>query len=69
MGEETQVPLQHWGDLKAGDIKKVCDRSLAVESPPNGLILSVLGREILVDMDEACLKRNSQSSEKKICRQ
>ncbi len=65
MGEETQVPPQHWGDLKAGDIKKVCDRSLAVESPPNGLILSVLGREILVDMDEACLKsRRAETWEK-----
>ena len=65
MGEETQVPPQHWGDLKEGDFKKVCDRSLAVESPPNGLILSVLGRDILVDMDESCLKsRKAETWEK-----
>ncbi len=66
MGEETQVPPQHWGDLKAGDIKKVCDRSLAVESPPNGLILSVLGREILVDMDGSCLKSPKAGSWEKV---
>ncbi len=66
MGEETQVPPQHWGDLKAGDIKKVCDRSLAVKGSRNALSLTVLGREILVDMDESCLKNRKAGSWEKV---
>ena len=66
MAEEMLVPPQHWGDLKALDLNKVCDRSLAVESPPNALILSLLGREILVDRDEACLKSRKAGSWEKI---
>ena len=65
MSEEILVPPQHWADLKAEDMKKLCDRSLAVASPANGLILSMLEREILVDREEACIKiRNSGSWEK-----
>jgi hypothetical protein len=66
MGEEILVPPQHWADLKAEDMNKLCDRSLAVESPPNGLILSLLGREILVDRDEACLKSGKAGSWEKV---
>ncbi len=66
MSEEIQVPPQHWADLKAEDMKRLCDRSLAGESPPNGLILSVLGREILVDRDEACLKSRKAGSWEKV---
>ena len=66
MAEEMLVPPQHWADLKALDLNKVCDRSLAVESPPNALILSLLGREILVDRDEACLKSRKAGSWEKI---
>jgi len=66
MSEETQVPPQHWGDLKAGDMNRVCDRALAVESPPNGLILPILGREILVDRDESCLKSRKAGSWEKV---
>ena len=62
MGEEILVSPQHWADLKAEDMNKLCDRSLAVESPPNGLVLSLLGREILVDRDEACLKSRKAGS-------
>lgn len=56
MGEQIIVPAQHWADLIDQDVNDICSRSLAVESPPNGLILSILGREILVDREEASLK-------------
>ena len=62
MAEEIIVPAQHWADLNAEDRNKLCGHSLAVECPPNGLILSILGREILVDRDEACLKSRKAGS-------
>jgi hypothetical protein len=66
MAEEMLVPPQHWEDLKAEDIKKLCDHSQAIESPPNGLILSLLGREIRVDRNEASLKSKKAGSWEKV---
>ena len=66
MAEEMLVPPQHWADLQAEDMKKLCERSLAVESPPNSLILSLLGREILVDRDEASIKSKKAGSWEKV---
>jgi hypothetical protein len=66
MAEEMLVPPQHWEDLKGEDIKKLCDHSVAFESPPNGLVLSILGREIRVDRDEASLKSRKAGSWEKV---
>jgi hypothetical protein len=66
MSEEMLVPPQHWEDLKAEDMNKLCDRSLAIESPPNGLILSLLGQELRVGKDETCLKSRKAGSWEKV---
>jgi len=66
MGERIIVPAQHWSDLIDRDVNDLCGRSLAVENPPNGLILSILGREILVDCEKACLKGRKGASWEKI---
>ena len=57
---------QHWADLIDKDVNDICSRSLAVENPPDGLRLYILGREILVDREEACLKGRKDDSWEKI---
>lgn len=66
MGEKIIVPAQYWADLKTKNLKRLCSQLHAVEFPPNGLILSILGREILVDRAETCLKSRNAGSWKKI---
>lgn len=66
MSEEVLVPPQHWSDLRGEDMKKLCDRSLSIESPPDGLIVSILGREILVDRDECSIKSRKAGSWEKV---
>ena len=66
LGEKIIVPVHYWMDLKTRDPNKLCRQLLIVEFPPNGFILSVLGREILVDRNEMCLKSRRDESWRKI---
>ena len=66
LGEKIVVPTHYWTDLKTKDPNKLCSQLLIEEFPPNGFILSVLGREILVDRNEMCLKSGKSGSWMKI---
>jgi hypothetical protein len=66
MAENIVVPAHYWTDLKTKDLNRLCSLLHAVEFPPDGFILSVLGREILVDRNEMCLKSRRSGSWMKI---
>jgi Domain of unknown function (DUF3786) len=66
MSEKIKVPPQYWEDLKNEDLNRLCSRLHVVAFPPNGFILSILGREILVDRSEACIKSRKSASWEKI---
>jgi hypothetical protein len=50
------VPQTHWSDLEARDLKKVCELSLARLHPPDGLLIRIFNKDILVDIQNRCLK-------------
>jgi hypothetical protein len=66
MGEKIIVPPQYWEDLKKEDLYSLCKQLHVVACPPDNFILSSLGREILVDRSEACLKSRKFGSWEKI---
>ena len=66
MAEKIVVPPQYWEELKKEDLYRLCRRLHVVACPPDNFILSGLGREILVDRAEACLKSRRSGSWAKI---
>ena len=64
--EKIIIPAHYWRDLKTRDLKSLCSQLQAVEFPPNGFVLSILGREILVDRTGMCLKSRRSGSWLKI---
>ena len=65
-GEKINVPHQYWEDLKNEDLIRLCRQLHVVAIPPNSFILSSLGREILVDKTEGCLKSRKSGSWERI---
>jgi hypothetical protein len=66
MAEKIIVPPQYWEELKKEDLYRLCRQLHVVACPPDSFILSSLGREILVDRAEACLKSRRSGSWAKI---
>ena len=50
------VPPSHWDDIEASDLARICELSLARPHPPEGVSVRVLNRDILVDIQQRCLK-------------
>lgn len=55
-GGNVRVPKEFWDELTEKDLETVRDCSLARIHSPQGLILTFLGQEILIDMQSRCLK-------------
>lgn len=64
--EKIVVPAYYWADLKTKDLNRLCHQFQTVEYSPHGFVLSILGRKILVDRDERCLKTLTSGSWGKI---
>jgi len=56
-GEVIQVPSGYWDELKKMNLRELCERSLAVPHPPEGVIVRYLNYDVLVDMVNRCLLR------------
>jgi hypothetical protein len=52
-----KVPPKYWDDLKKMDMKRVCERSLAISHDFGGLRILFLDKDILVDIENRCLLR------------
>jgi len=52
-----KVPAKYWDDLKKMDMKRVCERSLAIFHDSGGLRILFLNQDILVDIENRCLLR------------
>jgi len=55
--ESIKVPSKYWDDLKKMDMKRVCERSLAIFHDSGGLRILFLDKDILVDIENRCLLR------------
>lgn len=55
-GTVLTVPAEYWQELKTRDVDQLCRLSLATPKPPRGLLLPVLNRSILVDLEKAVLR-------------
>jgi hypothetical protein len=58
--EKIQVPSRYWEDLDKKDMAALCENALARAFSSEGIVLSILGREILVDRKSRCLRRKHQ---------
>ena len=56
-GDPVKVSARHWEDLDRKDFERLCENALAKVHPPEGLVLTFLGREVLVDRVDRCLKK------------
>jgi len=52
-----KVPPKYWDDLKKMDMKRVCERSLAISHDSGGLRILFLDKDVLVDIENRCLRR------------
>ncbi len=52
-----KVPPKYWDDLKKMDMKRVCERSLAISHDSGGLLILFLDKDVLVDIENRCLLR------------
>lgn len=63
--DAIKVPAEYWDDLKKKDIDKLCALSLAKPDHPRGAVLPFLNREILVDIQNGCIRQfNNERWEK-----
>jgi Domain of unknown function (DUF3786) len=58
--EKVLVPPGYWEDLEKKDISSVCENALAQAYSSEDIVLTILGREILVDRKNHSLRRKSQ---------
>lgn len=58
--ETIHVPSHYWEDLEKKDMAVLCENALARGMSSDGLVLSVLGTEILVDRKNRSLRRKNQ---------
>jgi len=52
-----KVPPKYWDDLKKMNMKRVCERSLAISHDSGGLRILFLDQDVLVDIENRCLLR------------
>ncbi len=57
ISELIKVPPNYWDDLKRMDMNRVCERSLAISHDSGGLRILFLDKDILVDIENRCLRR------------
>jgi len=57
---KIQVPPQYWEDLEKKDLAVLCQNALAQAFSPEDVVVTVLGREILVDRKNHALRRKKQ---------
>ena len=57
---KIQVPPQYWEDLEKKDLTVLCQNALAQAFSPEDVVVTVLGREILVDRKNHALRRKKQ---------
>ena len=55
----VKVPINYWEDLERRDVASLCDKALARNYPPKGLLLPSLGDNILVNKQKRCICRLS----------
>jgi len=60
-GKDIIVPSEYWDTLVKRDIKTLSNFTLT-EARDNGIVFHFLDKEILIDFNERCLKKNSQNS-------
>ena len=58
--EKILVPLQYWEDLEKKDMAGLCENALARAFSSEDVVLSILGREILVDRKHHSLRHKNQ---------
>ena len=58
--ERIEVPAHYWEDLDKIDMAKLCENALAQAFSTEDLLLTVLGREILVDRKNHTLRQKNQ---------
>jgi hypothetical protein len=58
--EKIHVPSHYWEDLEKKDIAALCQNALAQAFSSEDIVLSILGREILVDRKNHSLRRKNQ---------
>lgn len=59
--ERIDVPVHYWEDLEKKDMATVCENALAQAFSTEDILLTVLGREILVDRKNHTLRQKNQS--------
>ena len=52
-----KVPPKYWEDLRKMDMNRVCECSLAICNDSGGLLIFFLNNDILVDIENCCLRR------------
>jgi hypothetical protein len=52
-----KVPPKYWEDLRKMDMNQVCERSLAISNDSGGLLIFFLNNDILVEIENCCLRR------------
>jgi hypothetical protein len=57
ISELIKVPPNYWDDLKRMDMNRVCERSLAISHDSGGLRILFLNKDILVDIENRCLRQ------------
>jgi hypothetical protein len=55
-GNAVEVPPQYWEDLELQDAASICQNSLAKDYPPHGLLLPFLKFNVLIDLQDNCLR-------------
>jgi hypothetical protein len=65
-GDRIKVPPEHWDELGKRDLNIVCQDSLAVINPPEGLRFQFLNEKMLVDIHNNCIKRRDDDGWEKI---
>ncbi len=57
LGDEVKVPPSYWENLSRRNLEELCRNALVKLHVPEGLLVRFLGRNIMVDFQEKCLKR------------
>ena len=55
-GSPLQVPVTYWDKLLQTDLSQLCRQALARPVPPDGLALTVLNAEVMINIERQCLR-------------
>jgi hypothetical protein len=56
-GDKVDIPPEYWQELAHRNIDELCSDAGCRPQAPEGVVLKVLNEEILVDLQQTCLKR------------